>query len=84
MSYINYPGSLHGHTDYSNLRLRDCNIKIADALKYATQLGHSVIAFTDHETVSSWLVIERAMAQYPNLKVLLNKDIIIYNTSSSS
>ena len=26
----NYPGSLHNHTQYSNLRLRDCIIKEKD------------------------------------------------------
>ena len=50
---INYPGSLHGHTDYSNLRLRDCIIKIDETLSYAEELGHTVIGFTEHETIAS-------------------------------
>ena len=53
-------GSLHNHTDYSNLRLRDCIIKIDDALAYANELGHEVIGFTDHDTVAGWLKIEQA------------------------
>ena len=29
-----YPGSLHNHTQYSNLRLRDCIIKEKDLIEY--------------------------------------------------
>ena len=29
---LNYPGSLHGHSEFSNLRLRDCIIRIDDFL----------------------------------------------------
>ena len=46
-----YPGSLHNHTQYSNLRLRDCIIKEDDLIKYAVELGHEVVAITDHEAV---------------------------------
>ena len=38
-----FPGSLHNHTQYSNLRLRDCIIKEEDLIKYAVELGHEVI-----------------------------------------
>lgn len=74
---IQYPGSLHGHTEYSNLRLRDCIIKIEDAMTYAETLGHTVIAFTDHETVSSWMKIEKAAKKHPNLKVLRGNEIYL-------
>ena len=49
-----YPGSLHGHTEYSNIRLRDCIIRVDKAMEYAEALGHTVIAFTDHESLSGW------------------------------
>ena len=74
---MNFPGSLHGHTEYSNLRLRDCIIKIDDALNYAEELGHKVIAFTDHETVSSWMKIEKAAKNHPDLKVLRGNEIYL-------
>ena len=54
-----YPGSLHTHTEYSNTRLRDCIIKIDDALAYASDLGHEVIAFTDHDFIGGWMKIEK-------------------------
>ena len=72
-----YPGSIHSHTEYSNLRLRDCIIKVEDALNYAEELGHKVIAFTDHETVSSWVKIEKAAKNHPNLKVLRGNEIYL-------
>ena len=74
---IQYPGNLHSHTEYSNLRLRDCIIKIEDAMTYAEALGHTVIAFTDHETVSSWMKIEKAAKKHPNLKVLRGNEIYL-------
>lgn len=70
-------GSLHNHTDYSNLRLRDCIIKIDDALSYANELGHKVIGFTDHDTVAGWIKIEQAAKKYPNLKVIRGNEIYL-------
>lgn len=72
-----FQGSLHGHTEYSNIRLRDCIIKIEDAMKYAEELGHTVLGFTDHETVSSWLKIEQAAKKHPNLKVIRGNEIYL-------
>lgn len=72
-----YPGSLHNHTEYSNLRLRDCIIRIDDALTYAEELGHSVFAFTDHESVSGWMKIEKAIKKHPNIKVLRGNEIYL-------
>lgn len=54
-----YPGSLHNHTDYSNLRLRDCINKIDTLIDYAIELGHQVVAITDHETISNAVKIEQ-------------------------
>ena len=73
----NYPGSLHTHTEYSNTRLRDCIIKIEDAMTYAEELGHEVIAFTDHDFTGSWVKIEKARKKHPNLKVILGNEIYL-------
>lgn len=35
-----YPGGLHNHTDYSNLRLRDAIIKTEELIWHAAELGH--------------------------------------------
>lgn len=72
-----YPGSLHNHTEYSNLRLRDCIIHIDRALDYAEELGHEVIAFTDHEFVGSWIRIEEKKESHPNLKVIYGNEIYL-------
>ena len=72
-----YTGSLHNHTEYSNLRLRDCIIKIDDALNYAEELGHKVIAITDHESVSGWLKVEKAAKKHPDLKVIRGNEIYL-------
>ena len=72
-----YPGSLHGHTEYSNVRLRDSIIKIDDAIAYAEQLGHTVIGFTDHEFIGSWVKIQKAREKHPNIKVVLGNEIYL-------
>jgi len=74
---FNYPGSLHNHTEFSNLRLRDCIIKIPQAMTRAEELNHKVIAFTDHESVSSWIQIEKEAKKHPNLKVLRGNEIYL-------
>ena len=75
-----YPGSLHTHTEYSNTRLRDCIIKIDDAMSCAEELGHEVIAFTDHDFTGSWMKIEKARKKHPNLKVILGNEIYLCRT----
>ena len=54
-----YPGSLHNHTHMSNFRIRDCIVKEEDLINYAIDLGHSVIAITDHETIASAVRVEK-------------------------
>ena len=74
---MNFPGSLHGHTHYSNLRLRDCIVRVDEAMSYAEELGHKVLAFTDHECVSSYVEIEKEMKRHPNLKVIRGNEIYL-------
>ena len=56
---LGYPGSLHNHTEYSNLRLRDSINKAEDMINYAIELGHEVIAITEHESVSNAIKVEK-------------------------
>ena len=56
---LTYPGSLHNHTEYSNLRLRDAISTGSELLDYAGELGHSVVAFTEHESISNAIKIEK-------------------------
>ena len=49
MNYIN----IHTHTEYSNLRLRDCIIKPEHLIKTAADIGYKGVVITDHESLSS-------------------------------
>ena len=53
-------------------------------LSYAEELGHKVIGFTDHETVSSWIKIEKAMKNHPNLKVIRGNEIYLCRNGLNS
>ena len=72
-----YWGSLHNHTEYSNLRIRDSINRIPDLMNYAEELGHKVIGFTDHESVSAWIKIEQEAKNHPNLKVIRGNEIYL-------
>ena len=77
----NYPGSLHNHTQYSNLRLRDCIIKEKDLIEYAVELGHEVVAITDHEAVCNAVKVEKIYKKikkdHPDFKVILGNEIYL-------
>ena len=76
-----FPGSLHNHTQYSNLRLRDCIIKEEDLIKYAVELGHEVVGITDHEAVCNAVKVEKIYKkikkEHPNFKVILGNEIYL-------
>ena len=72
-----YPGSCHNHLQYSNTRLRDCIIKEEALLAYAEELGHEVVAITDHDFTGSWVKVEKARKKYPNLKVIFGNEIYL-------
>lgn len=76
-----YPGSLHNHTHYSNERLRDCIVKEDELIWYAAELGHELIAITDHETISNHVKVERVANEvkkkYPNFKVIRGNEIYL-------
>lgn len=78
---ILYPGSLHNHTHFSNLRLRDCIIKENLLIDYAIELGHKVVAITDHETISSWVKVEKyynkIKKDHPDFKVIRGNEIYL-------
>ena len=78
---LEYPGSLHNHTEYSNLRLRDSINRAKDLIDYSIELGQEVIAFTEHETVSNAIKIEnyykKIKEKNPNFKVILGNEIYL-------
>ena len=81
MGKLNYPGSLHNHSDYSNIRLRDCVNKLNELFEYAGQLNHKVVALTDHESISGWIkaekIAKKLKSKYPDLKVILGNEIYL-------
>lgn len=83
-----YPGSLHNHTQYSNARLRDCIIKEDELLNYALELGHEVVAITDHESVMNAIKVEKAYKKLkeknPNFKVIFGNEIYLCRTGLNS
>lgn len=76
-----YPGSLHNHTEYSNLRLRDSINRIDELINYAIELGQEVIAITEHETIANALKVEKyydkIKKEHPNFKVILGNEIYL-------
>lgn len=74
-------GSLHNHTDFSNLRLRDCIIKTEDLIDTALLLGHSVLAITDHEAVSNAIKAQKyyykKKKDNPDFKLILGNEIYL-------
>lgn len=78
---MQYPGSVHNHTDYSNLRLRDAISTISGLIDRALELNQEVIAFTEHETVSNAIKIEKYYNKIkkdnPNFKVILGNEIYL-------
>ena len=78
---IEYPGSLHNHSEYSNLRLRDSISKIPELINKAISLGHKAIAFTEHETISNAIKIEeyynKIQKDNPDFKVILGNEIYL-------
>ena len=77
----NFPGSLHGHTHYSNFRLRDAINRVPDLIDRAIELGHECIAFTEHETVANAIEIEdyyeKIKEDNPNFKVIRGNEIYL-------
>lgn len=76
-----YPGSLHNHTDFSNLRVRDAINTVDGLMDYAIELGHEVLAFTEHETVANAIKIQEAYEKRkkdnPDFKVILGNEIYL-------
>ena len=78
---ISYPGSLHNHDEFSNLRLRDCIIKVEDLIDYAIELGHEVVAITNHDCISGAVRTEKyykkIKEKHPNFKVIQGNEIYL-------
>jgi DNA polymerase-3 subunit alpha len=78
---MKYPGSLHNHSQYSNLRLRDSINREEEMIDYAIELGHDVIAITEHDTIANAVKVEKYYKKiketHPNFKVILGNEIYL-------
>ena len=78
---LGFPGSVHNHTDYSNLRLRDAIIKTEDLLWHAAELGHEVVGITEHESLSNHVkaekIYKKVKEKYPNFKLIRGNEIYL-------
>ena len=76
-----YPGSLHNHDDYSNVRLRDCIIKTTDLIDYSIELGHTCVAITEHECISNHVKAQsyyyKIKEKNPDFKLILGNEIYL-------
>ena len=72
---------VHSHTEYSNLRLKDCKIKVEDLIDKAIEMGLSGIAITDHECLSAApranFYSEKIHKNHPNFKVAIGDEIYL-------
>ena len=78
---MKYTGSLHNHTDYSNETLRDCINTVKTLIDTAIELGHECVAITDHETISSYIKVEKYYKKIkeknPKFKVIRGNEIYL-------
>ena len=78
---IGYPGSVHNHTDYSNIKFRDSINRIETIVDYAIELGHEVIAITEHDALSNAVKAEKYYKKVkknnPNFKLILGNEIYL-------
>lgn len=71
----------HSHSWFSNLRLLDCINKPQDLIDQAIELGLSGIAITDHESVSSWIEVNKYAKElretHPEFTIALGNEIYL-------
>ena len=76
-----FPGSLHNHTDFSNLYLIDCINSINCLVDKAVEKGHTVLAFTEHETLAGHVKVEEKQEELNkkgiNLKLIRGNEIYL-------
>ena len=85
---MKYPGSLHNHSDFSNFRLRDSINTIESLIDRAVEIGHEVIAITEHDTIASSIRAEKyynkIKEKNPDFKVILGNEIYLCRNGLNS
>ena len=66
---------------YSNIRLLDCINRPEDLVQRAIELGLSGIAITDHESVASYVILDKLAAKiaetHPDFRIALGNEIYL-------
>lgn len=85
---MKYPGSLHNHSDFSNFRLRDSINTVESLIDRAIEIGHEVIAITEHDTVASSIRAEKyynkIKEKNPDFKVIRGNEIYLCRNGLNS
>lgn len=79
---MEFYGSCHNHTDYSNFRIRDSINSLKEICWYAAdELKHNFIAITDHETIATAIDCQKVEKQikekYPDFKIIRGNEIYL-------
>lgn len=73
--------SLHNHTSYSNLRLRDAIIKVPELIEQAHNFGFNALAITDHEALSAHVKAKKYFdsnrEKLGDMKLILGNEIYL-------
>jgi DNA polymerase-3 subunit alpha len=76
--------SIHNHSEYSNLRLVDCNVKLEKLIQQAVDIGLSGICITDHEALSGHIeaikIAKELKEKGIDFKIGLGNEIYLVNS----
>ena len=77
--------SIHNHTQYSNLHLRDSINRIPEMINKAIEYGFNGLAITDHEVISGHIEAlncgDKIREEHPNFKIILGNEIYLIDES---
>ena len=77
--------SIHNHTQYSNLHLRDSINRIPEMINKAIEYGFNGLAITDHEIISGHIEAlncgDKIREEHPDFKIILGNEIYLIDES---
>ena len=81
---------LHQHSEYSNLRLKDCNIRVKTLVDFLIKNNYKACALTDHEVLSGLAEFYDLIEQHNNdnpdsfIKPILGNEIYLLPTEEET
>ena len=77
--------SLHNHTQYTNLKLRDSINRIPDMVERAISLGFNGLALTEHEVLTNRIealeVGDKIREKHPEFKIIFGNEIYLISAN---